>query len=55
VIGSEGSGSEIMTAFRQMMDEMQSQSAENRRLMESVVRAQENTVSISQKILRTAA
>ncbi len=55
VIGSEGSGSEIMTAFRQMMDEMHSQSAENRRLMESVVRAQENTVSISQKILRTAA
>lgn len=45
---------DMMSAVREMMAEMRNQSQATRSMMEDVVRAQENTVSISQRILRTA-
>lgn len=48
------SRNEMMSAFREMMTEIRNQSQATRSMMENVVRAQETTNNVSQRILRTA-
>lgn len=48
------SNSEMLTALRNMIDEMRIQGEASCRIMENIVRAQNNVASISQKILQTS-